>query len=78
MAEAPSRIPDDARFMPRRPNIRHLWHFRQGDSDLAAGAPVTMKDWKKNLGRTAQLQEESIPRGMQMRAGAGGGEAMVL
>ena len=45
---------------------------------MAAGAPVTMKDWKKNLGRTAQLQEESIPRGMQMRVGAGGGEAMVL
>ena len=45
---------------------------------MATGAPVTTKDWKKTVGRTAQLQEESIPRGMQMRVGAGGGEAMVL
>jgi hypothetical protein len=30
------------------------------------------------LPQKTQLQEESIPRGMQMRVGAGGGEAMVL
>src|SRR5215472_7413985 len=50
MTEAPSRLPDDTRFMPRRPNIRHLRRKRQPDGSVAGGVDP-QRDAEEGRGR---------------------------